>query len=76
MHKLTPELVAEHIKLIPTLSDEDLAYHFKCSSSSDTRLLKPYKLAIEKERKARNKRPLKDPEPTEAPDGPITDTGN
>lgn len=63
--KPTPELIKHHITLVSTLSDEELAHHYKCASSSESKLYKPYMLAIEKERKARNKKPLKDPHETE-----------
>ena len=53
MPALTKELVAEHITDIPNRSDEELAYLFKCASSHSSKLLKPYEIAIAKERKKR-----------------------
>lgn len=54
--KITEELVNEHIADIPNRTDEELAYYFQCASSHDnTKLMKPYKMAVDKERKRRGK---------------------
>lgn len=50
---ITPELVKEHIKRIPELSDEDVVHFYKCASSSQERLIKPYEQALAKECKKR-----------------------
>lgn len=50
---ITPELIKQHIDDIPNRTDSDLQHLFKCSSSHGGKLMKPYELAIAKERKKR-----------------------
>ena len=53
------EDIRQFIKSLHSYSDEELVHFYKCSltkhSSSDKKLYKPLILAIEKERKSRNK---------------------
>ena len=52
----TPEVIADNIANIPNLTDDELIFHQKCSTSSNyAKQLKPYHTAILAERKKRGK---------------------
>ncbi len=66
----TKELIDETIKDLPTFSDEQLVYYYKCSLTKQSAQEKPLysKLikAIESERKSRNKIQIIQEEETDA----------